>query len=167
MSAQSAGDAWLLQWSAGCTGLSGVHRTVSGVPSGPKEQWSALPDLERNRALDKLQWLSGGAPDCPVHHSTKGKDSLPCWPPTAPSCLVAIKGTPRRMEESSKHSLNILKHPDSAPTHSLRCVSDLSSISVVNFVCCISSSSHDLCAWLYCGFESCVLLFPTLLCAFL
>jgi hypothetical protein len=76
-----------------------VHRIVSGVPSGSKEQWLALPDLEGNRASDKLQWLSGGAPDCLVRHSTEGKDSLPCWPPTVPSCLGAIKGTPRRMEE--------------------------------------------------------------------
>jgi hypothetical protein len=45
------------------------------------------------------QWLFSGAPDCPVRHPTEGKDSLPCWPPTAPSCLGAIKGTPRRMEE--------------------------------------------------------------------
>jgi hypothetical protein len=59
------------------------------------------------------QWLSDGAPDCPVRHPTEGKDSLPCWPPTAPSCLGAIKGTPRRMEESPKHSRNILSLQDS------------------------------------------------------
>ena len=50
------------------------------------------------------QWLSGGAPDCPVRHPTEGKYCLPRIPPTAPSCLVAIKGTPRRMEQVSKHS---------------------------------------------------------------
>jgi hypothetical protein len=65
---------------------------------------------------------------CPVHHSTEDKIGLPSWSSTAPSCLGAIKGTPRRMEEHTKHSLSILKHPDFAPTHSLRCVSDLSSI---------------------------------------
>jgi hypothetical protein len=53
--------------------------------------------------------LSGGAPDCPVRHPTEGKDSLPCWPPTAPSFLGAIKGTPRHMEESPKHTLSILR----------------------------------------------------------
>jgi hypothetical protein len=63
---------------AGSTGLSGVHQTVSSAPSDPQEQRSTLPDLEGNRAPDKLQWLSGGAPDCPVRHSTEGKDSLPC-----------------------------------------------------------------------------------------
>jgi hypothetical protein len=64
------------------------------------------------------------------------------------------------MEESPKHSLSILKHPDSAPTHLILCVSDLSSISVANSVCCTSSSSCDLCAWLCCGFESCVCCTP-------
>jgi hypothetical protein len=45
------------------------------------------------------RWLSGGAPDCPVRHPTEGNFGLPRMPPTAPSCLGAIKGTPRRMEE--------------------------------------------------------------------
>jgi hypothetical protein len=82
------------------------------------------------------QWLSGGAPDYPMHHSTEGKNGLPNLSPAAPSCLGAIKETPRRMEKSIKHSLNILRHPDSAPTHLIRCDSDLSSIRVVNSPCC-------------------------------
>jgi hypothetical protein len=65
-----------------------VHRTVSGAPTGPELQRSTVPYLEGNRA-----------PDCPVRHSTEGKDDLPSLPPTTPSCLGAIKGTPRRMEE--------------------------------------------------------------------
>jgi hypothetical protein len=112
------------------------------------------------------QWLSGGAPDCPVHHSTEGKNGLPNLSPTAPSCLGAIKGTPRRMEQSIKHSLNILRHPDSAPTHLIRCDSDLSSIRVVNSPCCPLSSSLHLCAWLCCVFESCVRCSPPLLLCF-
>jgi hypothetical protein len=87
-----------------------------------------MPNLEGYRALDSLQDLSGGAPDWRGRHSTEGKIGLLSWSPTAPSCLGAIKGTPRRMEEHTKHTLVILKHPDSAPTHSLHCVSDLSSI---------------------------------------
>jgi hypothetical protein len=63
-----------------------------------------------------------------VRHSTEDKDGLPSLSPTAPSCLRAIKGTPRRMEDNTKHSLSILKHPDSAPAHALHCVSDLGSI---------------------------------------
>jgi hypothetical protein len=129
---QSAGDTWLLQWSAGCTELSGVHRTMFDAPSGPKEQRSTLPELEGNRAPDKLQWLSYGAPNCPVRHSAEGKDSLPCWPPMAPSCLGAIKGTPRRMEEIPKHSLSILRLSHSVFAHLIDCVSDLSSVRVVN-----------------------------------
>jgi hypothetical protein len=80
------------QRSIGGTRLSGVHRTVSGAPSGPKMQRSSAPEKEG----DRHQTVYSG---CPVRHSTEGKDGLPCWPPTAPSCLGAIKGTPRRMEE--------------------------------------------------------------------
>jgi hypothetical protein len=105
-----------------------VHRTVSGAPMGLELQRSSVPDLEGNRAPDHLQDLSGGAPDCLVRHSTEGKDSLPCWSSTAPSCLGAIKGTPRRMEKTSKHSLSILRLQDSNFTHSILCDSDLSSI---------------------------------------
>jgi hypothetical protein len=50
---------------------------------------------------------TGGAPDCPVHQATKGKNCLPGMLSTAPSCLGAIKGTPRRMEEDNKHSPSI------------------------------------------------------------
>jgi hypothetical protein len=41
--AQSARDAWPGQRSEGGTGLSGVHRTVSGAPTAPNRQWSAAP----------------------------------------------------------------------------------------------------------------------------
>jgi hypothetical protein len=54
--------------------------------------------------------VSGGAPDCPVCQSTEGKICLPGLLSTAPSCLGAIKGTPRRMEEDTKHSLSTLDH---------------------------------------------------------
>jgi hypothetical protein len=108
--------------------VGGVHRTVSGAPTGLEGKWLDMPILEGDRAPDCLQDLSSGAPDCPVRHSIEGQDGLPSWSPTAPSCLGAIKGTPRRMEEYTKHSRSILKHPDSAPAHSLHCVSDLSSI---------------------------------------
>jgi hypothetical protein len=77
-------------WCANCHGAATVICAKLGRRSGP----------------DMLQWLSGGAPDCLVHHPTEGNFGLPCWPPTAPSCLRAIKGTPRRME-SPKHTLSI------------------------------------------------------------
>jgi hypothetical protein len=78
-----------------CTGLSGVHRTVSGAPTDPEDQWSDVPEKEGERAPDSYS-------DCPVHQPTEGKFGLSSWHATAPSCLGAIKGTPRRMEELHK-----------------------------------------------------------------
>jgi hypothetical protein len=104
--AQSARDAWPGQRSEGGTGLSGVHRTVSGVPTAPNRQRSAAPKQERNLHLT----VSGGAPDCPVRQATEGKNCLPGMLSTTPSFLGAIKGTPRRLEEYTKHSLSIPKH---------------------------------------------------------
>jgi hypothetical protein len=45
---RSARDTWPSQRSGGGTGLSGVHRTVSGAPTAPRRQWSASPGKERN-----------------------------------------------------------------------------------------------------------------------
>jgi hypothetical protein len=42
--AQSARDAWPSQRSDGGTGLSGVHQTVSGAPTAPNLQRSAVPE---------------------------------------------------------------------------------------------------------------------------
>jgi hypothetical protein len=98
-----------------------------------------------------------------MRHSTEGKDSLPCWPPTAPSCLGAIKGTPRRMEELPKHSLSILRLSHSASAHLIDCVSDLSSVRVVNSLCYVSSSSLGLCACVCCRFVCCVCCSPSLI----
>jgi hypothetical protein len=141
--------------SAGDTGL-------SGAPTGLELQRSIVPDLEGNRAPDRLQWLSGGAPDCLVRHSTQGRNCLPSWLPTAPSCLGAIKGTPRRMEESSKYSLSIIRLPHSVSAHLIDCVSDLSSVRVVNSPCYVLSSSLGLCACVCCGFVCCVCCSPSL-----
>jgi hypothetical protein len=126
-------------------------------------RWSATVVYARKgrrSALDRLQWLSGGAPDCTVRHLTEGKISLPRLSPTAPSCLGAIKGTPRRMEELPKLTRKILRLQDSILTHSILWDSDLSSIWVENSLCCVLSSSCDLCAWLCSRFESCVCCSP-------
>jgi hypothetical protein len=40
------------QWSVGHTRLSGVHRTVSGAPTAPEDQRSAVPDMEGDHASD-------------------------------------------------------------------------------------------------------------------
>jgi hypothetical protein len=99
-----------------------------------------------------------------VRHPTEGKNSLPCWPPMAPSCLGAIKGTPRHMEEYLKHSLSILRLPHSVSAHLIDCVSDLSSVLVVNSSCFI----FELKSWLVCVcvLRICVCCAPTLLLCF-
>ena len=137
--AQSARDTWPSQRSEDGTGLSGVHRTC------PVRQ--RLPHLQRLASLFKE---GNRAPDCPVRPTTEGKDGLPDLFSTAPSCLGAIKGTPRLMEHFTKHSLIILRRLDSAATHSDCCVRDLSSIRVKDSLCCHLSSSLLLCAWVCC-----------------
>jgi hypothetical protein len=105
--AQSAGDAWPTPT------VGRGHRTVRCAPDSVQcancheSATVVCARIGRRSRIGHEQWLFGGAPDCPVRHPTEGKNSLPCWPPTAPSCLGAIKGTPRRMEESPKHTLSI------------------------------------------------------------
>jgi hypothetical protein len=138
-----------------------IHLTVwwytglSGAPTDPKIQRSASLEKEGDRAPDSYC-------SCPLRHLTEGKNCLLSWSPTAPSCLGAIKGTPRRMEQNTKHSLNILRLPDSAITQSVHSVRDLSTVRVVN------SLRRDLMltSWLSCvcllWFESCMCCFPSL-----
>jgi hypothetical protein len=103
-----------------------VHRKVSGAPMALDLQRSAAPKQERN----PHRTVSGGAPDCPVRQSTEGKNCLPGMLSTAPSCLGAIKGTPRRMEEYTKHPLSIVDHSHSILAHLFDILSDLSSVLV-------------------------------------
>jgi hypothetical protein len=51
------------QRSVGHTGLSGVHRIVSGAPTDPEDQRSDAPEKEGDRAPDSYS-------DCPVVHRT-------------------------------------------------------------------------------------------------
>jgi hypothetical protein len=97
-----------------------VHRTVSSAPTAPKRQRSASTNKERN----PHRTVSGGAPDCPVHQATEGKNCLPGMLSMAPSCLGAIKGTPRRMEEHTKYSLSIPKHQAFDSAHLILCDSN-------------------------------------------
>jgi hypothetical protein len=143
--AQSAGDAW----PAPTVGRG--HRTVR-CANCHESATVASARIGRRSSTGHEQWLSGGALDCPVRHPTEGKDSLPCWPPMASSCLGAIKGTPRCMEELLKHSLSILRLPHSVSAHLIDRVSDLSSVLVVNSLCFILSSSLGLCACVFCRF---------------
>jgi hypothetical protein len=74
--------------------------------NGSKAPMLASPKKERN----PHRKVSGGAPDCPVRQATEGKNCFPGMLSTAPSCLGAIKGTPRRMEEKTKQPLSIVDH---------------------------------------------------------
>jgi hypothetical protein len=103
-----------------------VHRTVSGAPTALNLQQSASPNKER----DPHQTVSGAAPDCPVRQATEGKNCLPGMLSMAPSCLGAIKGTPRRMEKTSKHPLSIVDHSHFILAHLFDIFSDLSSVLV-------------------------------------
>jgi hypothetical protein len=72
--AQSAGDAW----PAPTVGRR--HWTVRCAPDTiwPGDATVVCARIGRRSAPDRLQRLSGGAPDCPMRHPTEGKDSLPC-----------------------------------------------------------------------------------------
>jgi hypothetical protein len=122
---QSAGDAW----PAPMVGRG--HRTIRCAPDClvcteqcPVRQlpWSCNGRLRQKRkeigtgpSIVTVRWHTGlsGAP------LDRRQDGLPCLPPTAPSCLGAIKGTPRRMEELPKLTRNILRLQDSNFTHSI------------------------------------------------
>jgi hypothetical protein len=130
--AQSVGDAWLAPTVGRGTGL-------SGAPTSPELQRSAAPEKEGDHALDM----------------NSGKNCLPCWPPTALSCLGALKETPRHMEELHKHSLSNLILSHSVFAHLIDRVCDLRSVLVVNSLCSILSSSPGLCV---CAADLCVLL---------
>jgi hypothetical protein len=97
-----------------------IRTGLSGAPMALNLQRSASPNKER----DPHRTVSGGAPDCPVRQATEGKNCLPGMLSTAPSCLGAIKGTPRRMEEHTKHSLSIPKHQDFDSVHLILCESN-------------------------------------------
>ena len=103
-----------------CPVCTGHVRCANGSQICNGRQRSASPFKETNQAPDSVRC----APDCPVRQSTEGKISLPRLLSTAPSCLGAIKGTPRRMEEYTKHSLSIPKHQDSNSAHSILCDSN-------------------------------------------
>jgi hypothetical protein len=103
-----------------------VHRTVSDAPTARNLQRSASPNKER----DPHRTVSGGAPDCPVRQATEGKDYLLEMLSTAHSCLGAIKGTPRRMEENTKQPLSIVDHSHFILAHLFDILSDLSFVLV-------------------------------------
>jgi hypothetical protein len=138
------------------------HRTVRCAQdsvrcaNGSKSSTAGCANLGKQSTPDTEQCLSGGTPDCPVRHPTEGKNCLPGLLSTAPSCLGAIKGTPRRMEENTKHTLSILNHSHSVFAHSIDILSDLSSVLVVNFVLFIWAQVLAVCVRI--AVDLCVLL---------
>jgi hypothetical protein len=89
-----------------------VHRTVRCAPdsvrcaNGSQAPTVGFAKEGKKSAPDSVRC----APDCPVRQATEGKICLPGMLSMALSCLGAIKGTPMRMEEYTKHSLSIPKH---------------------------------------------------------
>jgi hypothetical protein len=130
------------------------HRTVRCAPDCPVRQIcngrqrSAALFKEINRAPDSVRC----APDCPVRPMTEGKDGLPVLFSTAPSCLGAIKGTPRRMEEVPKQLLSILDHPHSVFAHPFVILSDSSSVLVRNCEIVFELESWPCVCAFRCGF---------------
>jgi hypothetical protein len=71
------------------------HRTVQCAPDSVRCANGSKSANGRLRQIRK-EIRTG---QCPVRQATKGKNCLPGLLSTAPSCLGAIKGTPRRMKE--------------------------------------------------------------------
>ncbi len=87
-----------------------------------------------------------------MRQSTEGKNCLPELLSTAPSCLGAIKGTPRRMEENTKQLLSILDHPHSVFAHPFVILSDSSSVLVRNCEIVFELESWPCVCAFRCGF---------------
>jgi hypothetical protein len=116
-----------------------------------------------------------GRKSCTVHDlrgtglsfapTDKGNYCLPNRAPTAPSCIGAIKRTPRRMEHYTKHLLNILRRRDLAFTHLIHCVRDLSIFLSCNSVVLLSCAHYRLVCVLVLRLSLlCVLLCPPYSC---
>jgi hypothetical protein len=95
------------------------HRTVRCAPDSVR-----CANRSESPTVGFAKEGKKSAPDCPVRQATEGKNCLPGMLSTTPSCLGAIKGTPRRMEEHTKHSLSIPEHQDSNSAHSILCGSN-------------------------------------------
>jgi hypothetical protein len=120
-----------------CTGLSGEPTIASatfgrairgrrvaransrqGAPDSPVCQ---LPRSCNGRLRQKRKEIGTGPSTVTVQCATRQKATLAFldWPPMAPSCLGAIKRPPRRMEDQTKLTRNILRLQDSNFTHSI------------------------------------------------
>ena len=107
-----------------CTGLSG-EPTVSRANGRPRNPRATRGRANGQKGAPDCSVCTGQCPvrqrlgicngrlrqirkeictgQCPVRQATEGKNCLPGMLSTAPSCLGAIKGTPRRMEENTSN----------------------------------------------------------------
>jgi hypothetical protein len=100
-------------------GLKGAPDCPVCTGQCPVRQW--LQNANGRLRQNRKEIRTG---QCPVRQATEDKNCLPGMLSTAPSCLGAIKGTPRRMEEYTKHPLSIPKHQDLISAHSILCGSN-------------------------------------------
>jgi hypothetical protein len=97
----------------------GLSQRSVGAPDCPvctrqcpvrQEVWRATVGFTRKgrrSGTGQALFMSGGAPDCPVHHPTEGNKCLPNGMPTAPRPLGTLKGTPRRLQQWHKCSQQV------------------------------------------------------------
>jgi hypothetical protein len=104
-----ASSVWVHRTVRWCTGQCPVCQTGSG-------ELAALGK--------KLTAYDYNSPDCPVVHRTvrcakrqKARIAFPDCSQRLLAALGAIKGTPRHMEEKTKHSLSTLDHSHSIIAH--------------------------------------------------
>jgi hypothetical protein len=95
-----------------CTGQCPVRQRLQDCNGRRRHLWKEI----RHRTV------SGGAPDCSVHHPTEGKICLPGLLSTAPRPLVPIKGTSRRLNQY-RSAANKCRHHSNQFSLSLLCVS--------------------------------------------
>jgi hypothetical protein len=123
------------------------HTRLSGVPRGSWLQWSASPNKKGNHDCS----LSGGAPYYPVRPRTEGNYCLPNGATTAPW----------RMEQYTKHLLNILRRRDLAFRHLIHRVRDLNTfLSCNSAVLLLCAHSRLVCVLVMRLSLLCGLLFP-------
>jgi hypothetical protein len=116
-----------------CTGLSGeptVGRIIRArcVARANGQKRHRTVRCANGRLHQRRKEIRTG--QCPMRQATEGKNCLLEMLSTAPSCLGAIKGTHRRMEEYTKHSLSIVDHSHFILAHLFDILSDLSSVLV-------------------------------------
>jgi hypothetical protein len=113
--AQPTVDRMISGWHVAQPTVRKSHRTIrcaTGLSSVPRGQWLATVGFARKGRESRIVHY-------PVRPRTEGNQGLPNGTQTAPSCLGAIKGTPRRMEHNTKQSFNIQQRRDieSTPLH--------------------------------------------------